>query len=135
MAKLLLVRPVDLQNKDVKLSLCMVLLVRPVDWQNKDVNLVFAWYIWWGLYIYKRTMSSTANCMGAIHPDNALAKCTGLYNTIQHYPGFPRSWKILEKIAVMESHGKVLKYMKLSQKVMEKSWNCLFSWLWQLSSL
>ena len=25
-----------------------------------------------------------------------------------HYTGFPRSWKILEKIAVMESHGKVL---------------------------
>ena len=24
--------------------------------------------------------------------------------------------------------------MKISQKVMEKSWNCFFSWLWQLSS-
>ena len=45
--------------------------------------------------------------------------------------GFPRSWKILEKIAVMEKSWN----MKLSQKGMEKSWNCLFSWLWQLSSL
>ena len=24
--------------------------------------------------------------------------------------GFPRSWKILENVAVMESHGKVLEY-------------------------
>ena len=35
-------------------------------------------------------------------------------------------------------HGKSWKKswnMKISQKVMEKSWNCFFSWLWQLSSL
>ena len=47
--------------------------------------------------------------------------------------GFPRSWKILEKIGVMESHGKVLEYENFP-KVMEKSWNCFFSWLWQHSS-
>ena len=37
-------------------------------------------------------------------------------------PGFPRSWKILEKIAVMESHGKVLEYENFPKshgKVME----------------
>ena len=50
------------------------------------------------------------------------------------YTGFPRSWKIQEKLAVMESHEKSWN-MKISQKVMEKSWSCLFSWLWQLSSL
>ena len=36
--------------------------------------------------------------------------------------GFPWSWKILEKIAVMESHGKVLEYEyfpKSHGKVME----------------
>ena len=36
--------------------------------------------------------------------------------------GFPRSWKILEKIAVMESHGKVLEYENFPKslgKVME----------------
>ena len=36
------------------------------------------------------------------------------------------------------SHGKSWKSLgryEISQKVMEKSWNCLFSWLWQLSSL
>ena len=31
-----------------------------------------------------------------------------------------------KKIAVMEKCWN----MKISQKVMEKSWNCLFSWLW-----
>ena len=32
--------------------------------------------------------------------------------------GFPRSWKILEKLAVMEKSWN----MKISQKVMESSW-------------
>ena len=34
------------------------------------------------------------------------------------YAGFPWSWKILEKIAVMESHGKVLEY----ENFQKKSW-------------
>ena len=33
-----------------------------------------------------------------------------LYQCTLIISGFPRSWKILEKIAVVESHGKVLEY-------------------------
>ena len=50
------------------------------------------------------------------------------------YTGFPRSWKILEKIAVMESHGKVLEYENFPKRhgeVME----LLLLMLWELSSL
>ena len=41
---------------------------------------------------------------------------------LEYLAGFPRSWKILEKIVVMESHGKVLEYEnypKSHGKVME----------------
>ena len=57
---------------------------------------------------------------------------------IELLAGFPRSWKIwkiLEKIVVMESHGKVLEYENFPKshgKVMEF---LLLMGLWQLSSL
>ena len=50
----------------------------------------------------------------SVYGENAEKKTTGT--------GFPRSWKILEKIVVMESHGKVLEYENFPKshgKVME----------------
>ena len=49
--------------------------------------------------------------------------------------GFPRSWKMLEKIAVMESHGKVLEYENFPKSHGEVMELVVLMAVWQLSSL